>query len=164
VIPYKKHFINATKKYWPEEVEKDANFYLWFVAQAKVESNLDPKLVSRAGFYGMMQLMLHTWYKIKSYLPHLSKSILDGKSNIEAGIWYDRFYCYDRLAEYLDGQDRLLAMFAAYNCGISQIKKIIEENEVTTYVELEKHIRYRDTVEYVKKIVKYKKEWERLIK
>ena len=162
-IPYIEHFTNAAKKHWPEETTNDPNFFLWFIAQAKAESAFDPKAVSRAGACGIMQIMPLTWREIRLYLPHLSKDILDPKDNIEAGIWYDRF-CYMLITPIPHGEDRLLMAFAAYNCGPSRILRLIAEQKITTYDALEKLIPYKETVDYVRRIRKYREELETQIR
>jgi len=156
-IPYIESFLRAAEKYWPNETATDRDFFLWFVAQAEAESNFDPKAISRAGACGIMQIMPRTWREIRLYLPHLKADILDPDSNIEAGVWYDRF-CYDRFKMLPDGEDRLLIAFASYNCGPSRILRLIAEHKATTYAQLEQHIPYKETVDYVRRIVRFRKE------
>ena len=87
----------------------------------------------------------------------LSEDILDPKSNIRAGVWYDRF-CFERFTDILDARDRLLTAFAAYNCGPSRIRKIIDESDATTFDEIQPHIPFEETRDYVDRIVRFRRE------
>ena len=159
-IPYIEHFTRATKEHWLSEMGCIPKLLFWFIAQAKAESTFDPKAISRAGACGIMQIMPRTWREIRLYLRHLGPDILDPKDNIDAGIWYSRF-CYDRLKTISGGNDRLLMAFAAYNCGPTRIVKLIKEYSPVTYADLETHIPYIETVDYVRKIIKFQEEYNK---
>ncbi|MCK5832946.1 transglycosylase SLT domain-containing protein [bacterium] len=146
-------FRESAINYWPQECEANDSFYLWFVAQSIAESGLDVRAVSRVGACGLMQLMPATWRDIKLYLHHLSEDIFDPKSNIEAGVWYDRF-CWDRLSQIPDLHERLLLSFASYNCGPTRAKKLLTEIGASTFAEIKDRLP-RETSFYVERIVKF---------
>ena len=153
-IPFEKYFREFAAEFWPDKMRQDTDFWRWFAAQSRAESGFDPKAVSRAGACGLMQIMPATWREIRLTLPELSADIFHPKSNIRAGIYYDRF-CYDYIGMQ-EGLERLLATFAAYNCGPGRIRRLIEEYWPENYAELEKHIPYRETREYVRRIRRFK--------
>jgi soluble lytic murein transglycosylase-like protein len=153
-IPFEDIFKKATEKYWQKEQRENQDFFLWFASQAKAESAFDPKAISPVGACGTMQIMPLTWREIRLSLPHLSRDIFDISSNIEAGVWYCRF-CYERFRSVPNGEDRLLMAFAAYNCGPTRIRRLIEKHLATDYPALESHIPYSETVEYVRRIVRF---------
>ena len=148
---------SAAAEFWPEEVETEPDFHLWFVAQCRAESAFDPSAVSRAGACGLMQLMPPTWREIRLYLPDLSADILDPRSNIRAGVWYARF-CFERFMDIPDRRDRLLVAFAAYNCGPTRIRKIIDASGAKTFEEIQPRIPFVETRDYVKRIVRFREE------
>jgi len=131
--------------------------FLWFVAQCRAESAFKPEAISPAGACGLMQLMPRTWREIRLYLPDLSKDILDPRSNIRAGVWYDRF-CFGRFVDITDTRDRLLVAFAAYNCGPTRIRKIIDASGVRTIEDIQPHIPFEETRDYVKRIIRFREE------
>lgn len=147
-------------KYWSKEIEADPTFTNWFIAQAQAESNFNPTALSVAGACGVMQIMPLTYREIRLRLRHL-KDIWDVESNIEAGIWYDRWiFDYPLQGAFEKISDEVCAVFAGYNCGPTRIKKIIKQHDLKTYQELEPKIPYQETREYVNKIIKFKKAME----
>ena len=156
-IPFKQQFERAAEAHWPDEQREDGDFYLWFAAQAKAESGFDPRAQSPVGACGIMQVMPLTWREIRQSLPHLSRDIFEPNSNIEAGVWYDRF-CYERFRSVPKGNDRLLMAFAAFNCGPMRIRRLVKRHLATDYPTLEPHIPFTETVEYVRRIVRFHEE------
>jgi len=120
-VDYEEFFKGSTAKHWPEQ---PADFYLRFVAQAVIESGLDPRKISKVGASGLMQIMPKTYRDIRLYLPRLSEKICDPASNIEGGIWYMR-WIFDRLVEIEDFEDRFRLALASYNMGLSRVKPLL---------------------------------------
>lgn len=86
----------------------------WFKAQGMAESNLNPLAVSPMGAKGIMQLMDRTSKDLGV------TDVFDPESNIQAGIKYDSW-----LWKWLKGEgDRRRKMFASYNWGIGNVKKM----------------------------------------
>jgi len=156
VIRYKEHFRKFTEEYFGDIVD-DCGLWLWFAAQGAAESGFEQKAKSPVGALGVMQIMPATWREITYSLRHLG-GIFNAESNIEAGIWYDRF-CWDRLGHFDNWEDRMMAMFAAYNCGLGRVKKLIARHNPVSYADLELHIAYVETVNYVKRIRRLHKEY-----
>ncbi len=153
IIEYLDDFKYATANLWPKQVEKDENFFIWFVAQAMAESSLNPHAVSRVGACGLMQIMPKTWHDIRLYLPYLNEDIFDPASNIEGGIWYVR-WCFDRFQFVRDFNDRFKIALSSYNCGPSRIRRLLEPFDNPTYLALEPQLP-RETSFYIERIVKF---------
>ncbi len=157
-IPYSEIFKSSVSEFWPEQAAKDPEFCLWFVAQCCAESGFDPSAVSPAGARGLMQIMPLTWREIRLYLPGLGADMHSPKDNIRAGIWYDKF-CFDRFDDVPNFSDRLLIAFAAYNCGPSRMRKIIDKTGLKSYNDIEPHIPFKETRDYVARIRRFREEY-----
>jgi len=96
----------------------------------RVESNFDPRAVSRKGARGLMQLMPETVRRLAVNNP------FDPSENIDAGV---RFFRH--LMSQLNG-DMVLAL-AAYNSGLSAVRKY---NSVPPFAE---------TARFVKKVLHF---------
>jgi soluble lytic murein transglycosylase-like protein len=103
-----------------------------------VESNCDPKAVSRKGAEGLMQLMPSTAKRLKV------RDTFDPRENIIGGVKYIK----GLLASYGD----LRLALAAYNAG---------PGTVTKYAGIPP---YRETINYVKKVIRHYKKFKRLEK
>lgn len=101
----------------------------------KAESNCDPNAVSRRGAQGLMQLMPATAKGLKVEKP------FDPKENILGGVKYIK----GLMASYGD----LRLALAAYNAGPGTIQK---------YSGIPP---YRETVNYVKKVLKFYKAFQK---
>lgn len=99
-------------------------------AVIRAESNYEPRVVSRKGARGLMQLMPATARRMGVQRP------FDPQSNVRGGVRYLR-----ELADRYDGRPELV--LAAYNAG---------ENAVATHGGVPP---YRETVEYVKRILSW---------
>ncbi|MGC9315931.1 MAG: lytic transglycosylase domain-containing protein [bacterium] len=157
-IPFSEIFKTATLEFWTEEAKSDSGFFLWFAAQCRAESGFDPKAVSPAGARGLMQIMPLTWREIRLYLPNLGTDIHSPENSIRAGIWYAR-WCFNRFPMIPNFHDRLLTAFASYNCGPSRIKRLIEKNGVVVFDRLYPLIPYKETRDYVSRIVRFHEEY-----
>lgn len=100
-----------------------------------VESGCDPNAVSRKGAQGLMQLMPSTARKLNVSRP------FDPRENIVGGVKYIK----GLLASYGD----LRLALAAYNAGPGAVKKF------------EGIPPYRETIQYVKKVIRYYKKFKK---
>lgn len=100
-----------------------------------VESGSDPKAVSSKGAQGLMQLMPSTARSLKVSRP------FDPRENIVGGVKYIK----GLLASYGD----LRLALAAYNAGPGAVKKF---DGIPPY---------RETIEYVKKVIRYYKKFQK---
>ena len=100
-----------------------------------VESNCDPRAISRKGAQGLMQLMPSTARDLKVSKP------LDPRENIIGGVKYIK----GLLAAYGD----LRLALAGYNAGPGAVKK---------YAGIPP---YRETISYVKKVLSYYKRFKK---
>jgi soluble lytic murein transglycosylase len=105
-------------------------------AVIKVESDFDPSLVSKKGAQGLMQLMPETAGDMKV------EDAFNPRENIEGGVKYLR-----RLLDMFD-QDLPLTL-AAYNAGENIVKK--NGHQIPPY---------KETQEYVKKVLGYFQEYK----
>jgi soluble lytic murein transglycosylase-like protein len=96
----------------------------------KVESNFNPKAVSRKGAMGLMQIMPGNF---KSFGI---KNPFDPRQNIMAGAWY-----FKRLLNRFNG--KLHLALAAYNAGPDHVERL---NSIPPISETEN---------YVKKVIRY---------
>jgi soluble lytic murein transglycosylase-like protein len=105
-------------------------------AMIHAESGFNPYAVSRKGAKGLMQLMPHTAQRVNVF------DIYNPRENIEGGVRYFK---------YLLGRfdDDLRLSLAAYNAG---------ENLV---YELRSIPPYRETVDYVRKVLNYYQSYKR---
>ena len=113
---YDHHFKKYSKHYFGAGFD-----WRWFKAQAIAESNLRPRVKSKAGAMGLMQILPSTYAEIKEKNPHF-KNISNPKWNIAAGIYYDR-QLYRRWAKHIDSKERLPFVFGSYNAGFGTVRK-----------------------------------------
>ena len=133
--------------------------WLMLAAQGYQESRLDQSTKSRVGALGIMQVMPATGKELAV------GDIRDLESNIHAGAKYMRTMMDKHFADAeLDGLDRQLFAFAAYNAGPNKIAKLrkqaaamgLDPNVWFDNVELVVAERIgRETVTYVSNIFKY---------
>jgi membrane-bound lytic murein transglycosylase MltF len=96
--------------------------YLLMMAQGFQESTLNQDAKSRVGAVGIMQLMPATAAQMKVGDIHAKDA------NIHAGVKYIRFMIDNNFAnEPMDGTNKLLFAFAAYNAGPGRIHSLREE-------------------------------------
>jgi len=96
--------------------------YLLMVAQGYQESLLDQNARSDVGAIGVMQLMPATGSEMKT------GDITQMEPNIHAGIKYVR-WLRDQFfeSEPMDGRNKILFSFAAYNAGPTRVQKLRKE-------------------------------------
>jgi len=143
----------------------------------KTESNFNQFAMSHAGAIGLMQIVprsagkdayLHakgkTWIPSKSYL-------FNAKNNIELGVAY--LSIIDK--KYLKGINNPISkeycVISAYNTGSGNVLKTFSTNRVSAkkiinsykpseiYTKLRSNLPYAETRRYLKKVVKYKKDF-----
>jgi soluble lytic murein transglycosylase-like protein len=114
---YDHHFRKYAKHYFGPNVD-----WRWFKAQGIAESNLKPHARSSTGAVGIMQILPSTYKEIKHSNPQLL-SITTPRSNIAAGIYYDR-QMYRRWKDKgLSRDERLAFAFGSYNAGYGGVSK-----------------------------------------
>jgi membrane-bound lytic murein transglycosylase F len=145
-LKFESHFRTYGKQFMPQ-VD-----WVWFWAQGKQESLLDPYAKSRAGAMGVMQLMPATLkemegrlgVKINPYNPRMS---------IMAGIAYDkRMYAQFKRPTV---EERLPWMFSSYNAGLGSVLRHQRDCGGTRDYELVKPCLYDETRIYVERIRRY---------
>lgn len=140
---FKKKILPIDSKQWPKKHDglfrkynkRIFGFLLdwrWFKAQGAAESSLrdDPRIVSKAGAKGIMQIMDRTYEMIQKKNKWIAGPITEARWNIAVGILYDK-YLWDYWKSERSTLDRVCFMFWSYNCGPSCIlnsqKKCISE-------------------------------------
>ncbi len=122
---------------------------LLLMAVIRVESRFDPRARSHKGAVGLMQLMPETaqWAAEQMRLPDFSLERLeDPEINVQIGAWY--------LASLRNqfGGDLVLAL-AAYNGGEGNVRRWLQERRWSGQRETLHEIPYRETREYVRKVL-----------
>ena len=133
----------------------------YFKAQGMAESELSATARSNAGAHGVMQLMPSTFQEIQTQRPEF-QSIDDPEWNIAAGIMHDR-YLWKLWEPVAPDSDRTKFMFGSYNAGEGTIARATAAARAQQLDELKwpsieivapqvRRWRYRETLEYVRKI------------
>ena len=126
-------------------------------AVIKTESNFDPDAVSRVGAMGLMQLMPSTFEDLTNNFLRENLSddkISDPATNIKYGVYYlswlySKFGNWDTVA-------------AAYNKGIGDVQKWLQNPEYSDDGVTLKYIPVSETRAYVRKVAEAKETYERL--
>jgi soluble lytic murein transglycosylase len=108
-------------------------------AVIKAESDFDPMVVSRKGARGLMQLMPETAKDMRV------RNVFAPRENIEGGVKYLR-----RLLDMFEND--LPLTLAAYNAGENVVKQY--RNQIPPY---------KETREYVKKVLRYLQDYKSVI-
>ena len=157
---YDETFRRYSKRYFGPAFD-----WRWFKAQGMAESNLDSAATSRVGARGVMQLMPATFSAIRSRRPEFG-TIDDPEWNIAAGIMHDR-YLWRLWERRVGDDDRFPFMFASYNAGEGTIGRAADSARAAAGVPMPawEHVeevaprvprwRYRETLDYVRKIERY---------
>ncbi len=136
----------------------------YFKAQGMAESGLDPTATSWVGAKGVMQLMPSTYRDIASHRKEFG-AIDDPEWNIAAGIMHDR-YLWTLWAKSISEPQRPAFMFGSYNAGEGTImraqstaKDVVGSAAEWSHIEqvapTVPRWRYRETLDYVRKIDRY---------
>jgi hypothetical protein len=96
--------------------------YMWFKAQAIIESNLKPNATSPVGAMGLMQIMPGTWKEITLKEKSITGGVWDPKWNIAGGIYY-MSDIWSRWKTKRTWMDHLSFVLGSYNAGRGNIIK-----------------------------------------
>lgn len=142
------------KAEYSEYVYKYAQEYnvdpLMVFAIIKAESNFNPNVVSNSGAVGLMQLMDATAEELCNKLDifYVKKvSLYNPELNIQLGTKYFS----DLMKEY---DNNYLLALTAYNAGIGNVKKWIDAGIINEDGSNIENIPYKETNNYVRKIVR----------
>lgn len=115
----------------------------------KTESNFEEKAESLSGAIGLMQLMESTAKEQADKLNiECSKEMLyEPEINLKLGLNY-----FNTLLDYYNQNDILA--FAAYNAGLGNVQKWIEEGIIKEDGSDYENIPFKETNMYVRKIIK----------
>lgn len=122
------------------------------------ESRFNSGAISNKGARGLMQIKKDTalWCFDKMGETSGAVDLLDPETNIKIGTWYFT-YLKDEL-----GSEELAII--AYNAGISNVKKWLDEGIVDIRVTNPDNIPFEETRKYIKKVVFYSDVYETIIK
>lgn len=145
------------KKIYPQKYEnyvlKYANEYevdsMLIYAIIKVESNFNPNIRSTSNAIGLMQVMEETAKETaeKIGIEYKDGCLYDPETNIQLGVKY-----YSELLEEYDNNYWLALM--AYNAGTGNLKKWIDEGIIKPDGSNIEDIPYKETNNYVRKIIR----------
>lgn len=148
------------KKYIEEQAEANNLDTALVAAVIKVESNFQPKAVSRVGARGLMQLRPGTAKEMALGLGHtvdddFNDKLFDPEYNITLGTRY----LAHMLRQY--NGNEILAL-AAYNAGPSKLRTWLEEGTWDGTWKNRRQIPYAETRNYLDKVQNAKKRYSRL--
>lgn len=125
----------------------------------KTESNFKENIVSRSGAIGLMQLMGETAKEqaTKIGMNYNSETLYNPEDNIKLGLYY-----FDTLFNYFN--ENYILAFVAYNAGLGNTKKWINEGILKENGEGAENIPFTETNMYVRKIVRNYKIYNELYK
>lgn len=125
----------------------------------KTESNFKENIVSRSGAIGLMQLMEETAKEqaAKIGMNYNSETLYNPEDNIKLGLYY-----FDTLFNYFN--ENYILAFVAYNAGLGNTKKWINEGILKENGEGAENIPFTETNMYVRKIVRNYKIYNELYK
>jgi len=124
----------------------------------KAESNFEPSITSSSGAMGLMQLMDSTAEEMaeKLEIEYTTKEILyQPETNIKIGTKY-----FAELLKNYEGNIELA--LAAYNAGIGNVTKWIENGTIKADGSDIENIPYKETNNYVRKILRDYKIYQEL--
>lgn len=115
-------------------------------AVIRAESGFDPKACSRADAKGLMQLTEPTFYWMAEEYPpeNGGRDVYDINDNVHCGCAL--------LRRLLDHYGDAAVALAAYNAGIGNVDRWLEEREHSEDGKTLKKIPYPETAAYVKKV------------
>ena len=143
----------------------------------KTESDFNQFAVSRSGAYGLMQIMPKTagrdaYLHVKGKRVTPSKTYLfNAKNNIELGVAYLHILNKEYFAGIYNPVSREYCVISAYNTGSGNVLKVFskERNRAkkvinklppkSVYTKLRNNLPYVETRNYLKKVVRAKKEF-----
>ncbi len=131
---------------------------LLVVAIIREESQFDWRAVSHVGAIGLMQVMPATANAVaqRHYLPSVVREdLFDQETNIRIGVWY-----VEQLLAQFSGN--VVQAIAAYNAGPMVVGNWVTANRGRSEDEFVELIPYRETRQYVKRVLRSYKEYMRL--
>lgn len=137
--------------------ENDVDPYLIF-AIIKAESNFSRNIESSSGAIGLMQLMESTAVEKANEIGEevvVKEALFNPEINIKIGISY---YAY--LIKHYKGNEHLA--LAAYNAGIGNVDRWIKEGTIKEDGSDLENIPYKETNNYVRKILRNYKIYKEL--
>lgn len=136
---------------YTEYVDKYAEKYKidreWIFALIKAESNFETQSISQSGAIGLMQLMEDTAIEVSNKVGLDTVNLTDADTNIELGTKY-----FSYLVDYYKGNYNLA--ITAYNAGIGTVAKWIDSGIIKEDGSDIENIPYKETNNYVRKILK----------
>lgn len=148
---------------YKEHIEKYANeneldvFLVYAIV--KGESGFDSKAVSKSGAVGLMQLMDNTAKEVANriHIKYDENTLYDPESNIQIGTRY-----FSELMKKYD--QNIYISLAAYNAGQGTVDKWISEERIQSDGSDIENIPYKETNNYVRKIMKNYEKYQKLYK
>lgn len=137
--------------------ENNVDPYLIF-AIIKAESNFSRNIESSSGAIGLMQLMESTAVEMANEIGEevvVKEALFNPKTNIKIGTSY---YAY--LIKHYNGNEHLA--LAAYNAGMGNVDRWIEEGTIKEDGSDLENIPYKETNNYVRKILRNYKIYKEL--
>lgn len=146
-------------KEYVEKYAKENNIDpLLVFAIIKAESNFNRNIQSKSGAVGLMQLMEATAIEMANEIGEevvIKESLYNPETNIKIGT---KYYAY--LIKYYEGNEHLA--LAAYNAGMGNVDKWIEEGTLKKDGSNLENIPYKETNNYVRKIIRDYKIYKKL--
>ena len=145
-IIYRKDYSEYVYKY-SEENKVDP---LLIFSIIKAESNFDKESISKSNAIGLMQLMEDTADEVANKInieDFTKEKLFNPEVNIMLGTYY-----FSELIERYDG-NTLIAL-VAYNAGIGKVDEWIDEGVIDINSSNIENIPYKETLMYVRKIVR----------
>jgi len=139
--------------------ENDIDPYLIF-SIIKAESNFERNIESSSGAIGLMQLMEATAIEMANEIGEdvvVKEALYNPEINIKIGT---KYYAY-LIKRYNDNKDLALA---AYNAGMGNVDKWIKEGTIKEDGSDLENIPYKETNNYVRKIVRNYRIYQNLYK
>ena len=148
-LEYKDQVKSCSLKYELEES--------FIYAVIKTESNFKPQAVSNAGAKGLMQITPETfkWLQKKRGVEGLEESDL---FNPDINIDYGAYFMSLLIKIY---EDEKVAL-SAYNAGMGNVNKWLSNSEYSQDAKTLTVIPYRETEDYVKRVLKHKEVYKNL--
>ena len=143
-ILYKKEYSEYVSKY-SQEYNVDENL---IYALIKAESNFEANAVSNKNAQGLMQLMPSTAEEVanKNDIELTEENILEPDININIGTKY--------ISTLLERYECVEVALAAYNAGIGNVDKWIENGTIKADGSDIENIPFKETNTYVRKIIR----------
>ena len=148
-------FILYPKKYEKEVMIYSKEFNLspaLVFAVMKTESGFNPNAQSSAGAVGLMQIMPNT----AKWLMGTEENLLEPQTNIKIGC---RYISYLKTIFYDES-----TVLAAYNAGPNKVKVWLEDERYGTALRTMCKTPYKETNDYIKKVLYAKKIYNFLYK